>query len=70
MTRPSLYIYSDHPFDLMERRRVIGKQKEGGISMDRNAGQKGSLGVQWEKARPNESKIPPFRKMGFSDNEN
>jgi hypothetical protein len=33
MTRPSLYIYSDHPFDLMERRRVIGKQKEGGISM-------------------------------------
>ena len=68
MTRPSLYIYSDHPFDLMERCRVIGKQKEGGISMD--AGQKGSLGVRLEKARPNESKIPPFRKMGFSDNEN
>jgi hypothetical protein len=54
----------------MEKRRVIGKQKEGGISMDRNAVQKGSLGVRWEKARPNESKIPSFRKMGFSDNEN
>ena len=70
MTHTSLYIYSDHPFDLMERRRVIAKQKEGGISMDRNAVQKGSLGVRWEKARPSESMIPLFRKMGFSDNEN
>ncbi|WAR09987.1 hypothetical protein MAR_035063 [Mya arenaria] len=43
----------NHAFD--EQRR--GVHKQGTVSMDRNALQKGTLGVRWERARRNESKM-------------
>ena len=57
--------FRDHSFDSSQRRGAVGKKKEGTVSTDINAVQKGSLGVRWETARVNESKILPFRKLGF-----
>ncbi|KAJ8316747.1 hypothetical protein KUTeg_005693 [Tegillarca granosa] len=57
----------DHFFDSEERKKVDGKQREGTVSQKRNAILKGTLGVRWEKARVNESKILPTRKMGIPD---
>jgi len=37
------------------------------VSTDRNAVQKGSLGVRWQKARLDESKLLPTKKMGLKD---
>jgi len=42
-----------------------GKQKEGVIKRERNAIQKGTLGVRWEKARRNEGKMLLTKKMGI-----
>jgi hypothetical protein len=35
--------------------------------MDRNSIQKGALGVRWEKARRNDSKMLVTSKMGLTD---
>ena len=47
------YSYRDHEFDSQWRTRLAGIES---ISIDINAIMKGSLGVQWEKARLNYSK--------------
>ncbi|VDI42615.1 Hypothetical predicted protein [Mytilus galloprovincialis] len=47
------------------RTRTSGKQRLGTVSLRRNAVQKGTLGVRLVKARVNESKLLPTRKMGI-----
>ena len=59
--------YRDHFFDSDERRRTKGKAKEGFVSTGRNAVLKGTLGVRWEKARINQSKMRVDRRMGLTD---
>ncbi|CAC5358992.1 unnamed protein product [Mytilus coruscus] len=53
----------DHFFYSKARKRASGKQRLGTVSLRRNAVQKGTLGVRWEKARVNESKLLPILKM-------
>ncbi|XP_060571176.1 uncharacterized protein LOC132729422 [Ruditapes philippinarum] len=57
----------DHPFDTEARRRLPGRRKEGTISTDRTALQKGALGVRWETARCNLSKQLPTKLMGLPE---
>lgn len=45
----------------------MGKNRVGTVSTKRNDTEKGTLGVRWEKARPNLSKMLPTKKMGISD---
>ena len=45
---------------------IKGQNKYGIVSTNRNAVQKGSLGVRWEGARRNESKILLSDKMGLT----
>ena len=56
-------------FDTKERARGKGRKKEETISRDRNAVQKGTLGVRWEHARRNDSKLLPTMRMGISDSD-
>ena len=56
---------SDHVFDSEARARTKERAKTNTISTDRNAIQKGALGVRWEKARCNQSKLLPSVKMGI-----
>lgn len=56
---------SDHPFDSHERLKKKGKKKEGTINTDRNAVQRGALGVRWETARRNENKLLKTLRMGL-----
>ncbi|XP_052233224.1 uncharacterized protein LOC127846086 [Dreissena polymorpha] len=53
----------DHFFD----HRKGSKKKGGTVDMDRNSIQKGALGVRWEKARRNDSKMLVTSKMGLTD---
>lgn len=57
--------HSDHHFDTQLRKRVCGIRKEGTVLTERNSLQKGSLGIRWEKARCDQSKILPTVKMGL-----
>lgn len=45
----------------------MGKNRVGTVSTKRNDTEKGTLGVRWEKERPNLSKMLPTKKMGISD---
>ena len=45
----------------------MGKGRLGTVSVKRNVVLKGSLGVRWEKARVNESKMLPTKRMGILD---
>lgn len=60
-------LFRNHFFDTEERTRVKAKKKEACISRDRNALLKGTLGVRWEKARINQSKMLPTDRMGLSE---
>ena len=63
-----LFMYfSDHHFDASQRRRLPGRQKTGTILTDRNSLLKGSLGVRWERARCDQSKLLPTVKMGIDN---
>ncbi|XP_052820581.1 uncharacterized protein LOC128246428 [Mya arenaria] len=64
-TIPSNIITRNHHFDSAQRARVCGSKKVGTISTERNALHKGALGVRWEKARCNQSKLLPTSKMGI-----
>ena len=55
---------SDHQFDSCER-KTKGKKKEGTINTDRNAVQRGALGVRWETAQRNENKLLKTLRMGL-----
>ncbi|KAJ8309058.1 hypothetical protein KUTeg_013932 [Tegillarca granosa] len=63
----STIIPRDHFFDTKERSRKEKKNKGETVSTNRNAVQKGTLGIRWEKARLDESKILLTKKMGISD---
>ena len=65
--KPYLLSLRDHFFDTHERKRVLGKKRVGTISTGRNDIEKGSLGVRWEKARLNQAKMLPTKRMGISD---
>lgn len=61
-----IVIYSrNHAFDMPQRRRLAGRKNEGHISTERNATMKGTLGVRFEKARTNYSKMLPTKRMGL-----
>ena len=60
-----LISYRDHTFDHHLRRTTKSKMKEGTISKDRTAVEKGTLGVRWERARINQSKILQTDRMGI-----
>ncbi|XP_060573074.1 uncharacterized protein LOC132730724, partial [Ruditapes philippinarum] len=55
----------DHFFDSEERRRRAGTRRHGTVSTNRNALQKGSLGVRWYRARRDDSKLLPTKKLGI-----
>lgn len=57
--------FRDHDFDKLGRLRVKGKSKEARIDSARNAVERGSLGVRWETARRNESKLLPTFRLGL-----
>jgi len=57
----------DHFFDSSARCRTSKKLHGSTVSTDKNAVQKGSLGVRWQKARLDESKLLPTKKMGLKD---
>ena len=59
--------YRDHAFDGPDRKRKKGRRKEAYMVESRNAVEKGSLGVRWESARRNDSKLLPTSRMGISD---
>ncbi|XP_045210554.2 uncharacterized protein LOC123561958 [Mercenaria mercenaria] len=58
-------LVSDHQFDRPERISIQGKKKYATLSTGRNAVKRGSLGVRWEGARRNESKLLPTVRMGI-----
>ncbi|XP_060558593.1 uncharacterized protein LOC132718911 [Ruditapes philippinarum] len=58
----------DHPFDNPERRRLPGRRNRDHIPTDRNALQRGTLGVRFEKARCNMSKMMATDRMGIDLN--
>lgn len=60
-----IHYFRDHFFDTKERIRVHGRKKEECVSKERNAVQRGSLGVRWEKSRRNDSKLLPTTRMGL-----
>ena len=60
------YYCRDHFFDHQERKRLKGKKKEAVMSFERNAVERGTLGVRYEKARRNESKLLPTDRMGLN----
>ncbi|XP_052274530.1 uncharacterized protein LOC127874322 [Dreissena polymorpha] len=53
----------DHEFDIPKRKEP--KRKFDTVSTSRNALQKGTLGVRWERARRNDSKMLLTSKMGI-----
>ena len=55
----------DHEFDDPGRLRVKPKAKEATIDPSRNAVARGALGVRWENARRNESKLLPTLRLGL-----
>lgn len=57
------YNDSDHAFDLHRRKRL--RKRIDHVATERNAVQKGALGVRWEKARTNYSKMLPTKRMGI-----
>ena len=59
------YNDSDHAFDLPGRKRLSGRKRIDHVATETNAVQKGALGVRWEKARTNYSKMLPTKRMGF-----
>lgn len=61
------YLSRDHFFDSADRVRVKSKRKEATVNTDRNAVRKGSLGVRWEGARRNDSKLLPTVRMGIDE---
>ncbi len=61
----STYNDSDHAFDSPERKRLPGRKRIDHVATERNAVQKGALGVRWEKARTNYSKMLPTKRMGI-----
>ncbi|XP_045207597.2 uncharacterized protein LOC123559660 [Mercenaria mercenaria] len=67
---PDNITLKSHTFDMPERGRLAGKNKCSTVSLDRNSLQKGSLGVRWEKARTNESKMLPSQRMGIQYDQN
>lgn len=60
------FLSSDHPFDLEVRKHLKGKLKEATVSTNRTAIEKGTLGVWWEMARLNQSKLLPTIRMGLN----
>ena len=64
-SRDYLYPCRDHFFDKQERKRLRGKKKEAVMSFERNAVERGTLGVRYEKGRRNESKLLPTDRMGL-----
>lgn len=60
-----LHFYRDNEFDAVSRKHLPGRRKEGTVSTDRNAVLKGTLGVRWEKARRNDSKLLTTKRMGI-----
>lgn len=60
-------VFRDHQFDLAGRKRLRGRKKPDHIATDRNAVQRGTLGVRWEKARLDYSKMLPTKRMGLND---
>ena len=65
----SFFLFRDHGFDTPDRKRTKGRVKCGTVSRGRNDLQKGALGVRWEKARRNEAKMLPTKKMGIDVSE-
>lgn len=57
--------FRDHDFGNVGRRRVKAKAKEAKMEHNRNAVERGSLGVRWETARRNESKLLPTYRLGL-----
>lgn len=57
---------SDHPFDLEVRKHLKEKLKEATVSTNRTVIEKGTLGVWWEMARLNQSKLLPTTRMGLN----
>ena len=57
----------DHEFDKLGRKRLAGRRKCECVSKERNAVMKGTLGVRWDKARLNYSKILPIKRMGIDN---
>ncbi|KAH3724817.1 hypothetical protein DPMN_050644 [Dreissena polymorpha] len=57
--------YSYDAFDLLGKRRLPGRKKVDHVATERNAVHKEALGVLWEKARTNYSKMLPTKRMGI-----
>ncbi|KAH3778749.1 uncharacterized protein LOC127844555 [Dreissena polymorpha] len=55
----------DHEFDNPRRLRVKPKAKEAKMDSSRNAVARGTLGVRWDCARRNESKLLPTYRLGL-----
>ena len=64
LSRDYLYPCRDHFFDKQERKRLRGKKKEAVMSLERNAVERGTLGVRYEMGRWNESKLLPQTEWG------
>ena len=60
-----MMLFRDHPFDSVARMRLPGRRKESTVSLERNAVMKGTLGVRWQKARRDDSKVLTTKRMGL-----
>ena len=52
---------------MAQSKRLKGRRNREQVPIERNAIERGSLGVRWEKARCNMSKMLSTKRMGIPD---